>query len=227
MTEAKVVKNQSSGYGYKYSNLADLAKAGINIPKMRIKANEFGEFVEYYDPEEKIWHQGARVVAFEGKGMNAAQAYGAALTYARRYTVQMAEAVACDDDNAVEKAKPVVNNKFTPKTGTGDSTLKPTDKQLWLLKKLLGDAEKREAYLQAYQMLIADPSNNLMKIKEYILPKALPELDREELNQIISTPQGQQLVPTEETTRVTVEEPTAQQIMAEDTVPSLEEAYGQ
>lgn len=95
-----------------------------------------------------------------------------------------------------------------------------------VLKKL-EDAERREAYLQAYQMLIADPSNNLMKIKEYILPKALPELDKEELNQIISTPQNQQQVPVEETTKMTVEEPTVQQIATESTTPSLEEAYEQ
>ena len=34
--------------------------------------------------------------------MNPAQAYGAALTYARRYTVQLVQAIACDDDDALE-----------------------------------------------------------------------------------------------------------------------------
>ena len=43
--------------------------------------------------------------------------------------------------------------------------------------KKLEDAEKREMYMQAYQMLIADPTNDLTKIKEYILPKVLPDIN--------------------------------------------------
>lgn len=110
---SKVVRNKSDGYGYKYSSLADLAEADVNIPKMRIKATEFGEFVEYFDGQE--WQTGAKIVLISGKNMNEAQAYGAALTYARRYTVQMAEMVACDDDDRVEEAKPVAGK---PKTDT-------------------------------------------------------------------------------------------------------------
>ena len=91
--------------------------------------------------------------------------------------------------------------------------------------KKLEDAEKREAYIQAYQMLIADPTNNLQKIKEYILPKALPELDKEELNQII-TQAPNQIMPAEETVRMTVQEPNVQQLATETETPSLEEAYG-
>lgn len=138
MADAKIVKNQSSGYGYKYSSLADLHRAGVTIPKMRIKADEYGEFIEYFDEKDGKWYQGARIVLFEAKGMNKAQAYGAALTYARRYTVQMAEKVACDDDDAVEKAKPVSSSKSSINQGNS----MPTSKQLGFLKKLLGDAGK-------------------------------------------------------------------------------------
>ena len=141
MADAKIVKNQSSGYGYKYSNLADLHRAGVNIPKMRVKADEFGEFIEYYDEAEKAWQQGARIVLIESKQMNTAQAYGAALTYARRYTVQMAEKVACDDDDAIEAEKPMQSNK---KTQTFVSNGKPTEKQLGFLKKLLKEAGKTD-----------------------------------------------------------------------------------
>lgn len=140
MADAKIVKNQSSGYGYKYSNLADLHRAGVNIPKMRVKADDFGEFIEYYDETEKSWQQGARIVLIESKQMNAAQAYGAALTYARRYTVQMAERVACDDDDAIEKEKPMP----AAKAKTFASNGKPTDKQLGYLKKLLKEAGKTD-----------------------------------------------------------------------------------
>lgn len=101
---SKIIRNKSDGYGYKYSSLADLAEAGVNIPKMRIKPTEIGEYVEYFDGQE--WQMGAKVVLVQGKTMNAAQAYGASLTYARRYTVMMAEMIACDDDDQVERTKP-------------------------------------------------------------------------------------------------------------------------
>ena len=51
------------------------------------------------------WHQGAPLIVPEMKGMNAAQAMGSALTYARRYTAQMALGLACDDDAKLEKTK--------------------------------------------------------------------------------------------------------------------------
>lgn len=104
-----VVKNQSNGYGYKYNNLADLDRAGISIPKMRVKPTEFGEFVEYLD-EKGEWQTGAKVVEFEMKGCNKAQSYGASLSYARRYTTMLANSVACDDDDAIETHKPTSAN---------------------------------------------------------------------------------------------------------------------
>lgn len=138
-SNAKIVANKSTGYGYKYSNLADLARDGVNIPKMRIKPTENGDFIEYYDEVTKEWQLGARIVLFESKGMNAAQTYGAALTYARRYTVQMAESVACDDDDAVEKAKPI-----RQPSGTNQAFSRASQKQLDYLKNLLQKAGKTE-----------------------------------------------------------------------------------
>lgn len=102
---AKIVQNKSKAYGYNYSSLSDLAKADIEIPVMRTTVNEFGEFVEWLD-DKGNWQQGARVIQMEMKGMNAAQAYGSALTYARRYTVQMAKQIVCDDDKALETQSP-------------------------------------------------------------------------------------------------------------------------
>lgn len=92
--------------------------------------------------------------------------------------------------------------------------------------KKLEDAEKRDAYLNAYQMLIADPSNNLAKIKEYVLPKALPEINREELKQMTEqVPAMEQPaeMPMEETIREDITLP--EEPMIEEQ-PSLEEAYG-
>ena len=92
--------------------------------------------------------------------------------------------------------------------------------------KKLEDAEKRDAYLNAYQMLIADPSNNLAKIKEYVLPKALPEINREELKQMTEQAPAMEQpeeVPMEETIREDITLP--EEPMIEEQ-PSLEEAYG-
>ena len=97
-----IVQNKEQAYGYKYSSLASLYDAGINIPQMRIDAT--GEFVEYLKGGE--WLRGAKIVVPEMKGMNAAQAYGSALTYARRYTVMMAESVVCTDDQLLETQAP-------------------------------------------------------------------------------------------------------------------------
>lgn len=96
----QIVKNASQGYGYSYSNLADLAKAGIEIPIMKTQRVDGDEYVFAFIDGE--WIQGAKVIEMEMKGMNAAQAYGSALTYARRYTVQLVKGIACDDDDKVE-----------------------------------------------------------------------------------------------------------------------------
>ena len=96
----QIVKNASQGYGYSYSNLADLAKAGIEIPVMKTQRVDGDEYVFALIDGE--WIQGAKVIEMEMKGMNAAQAYGSALTYARRYTVQLVKGIACDDDEKVE-----------------------------------------------------------------------------------------------------------------------------
>lgn len=96
----QIVKNASQGYGYSYSNLADLAKAGIEIPVMKTQRVDGDEYV--FALVDGEWIQGAKVIEMEMKGMNAAQAYGSALTYARRYTVQLVKGIACDDDDKVE-----------------------------------------------------------------------------------------------------------------------------
>lgn len=97
-----IVGKSSSAHNYNYTSLADLHRANIEIPKMKTMVVEGKEYVYYYDKVLCDWVQGARVVIPEMKGCNIAQAYGAALTYARRYTVQLAMSVACDDDEAVE-----------------------------------------------------------------------------------------------------------------------------
>lgn len=99
--------------------------------------------------------------------MNPAQAYGAALTYARRYTVQLVQAIACDDDDALE-AHTEEDRKNFAKANYGidfdeikkrldlisnmDSltayyreilSKKPSQKQIEALNKIFGTAKER------------------------------------------------------------------------------------
>ena len=104
MVEKQIVKSNSEAYGYNYASLADIVKQGFQIPIMETRNIDGETFMGWLD-EKNEWHQGAPLIVPEMKGMNAAQAMGSALTYARRYTAQMALGLACDDDAKLEKTK--------------------------------------------------------------------------------------------------------------------------
>jgi len=116
-----IAQNLTEGYGYNYCSLSDLVKQGYKIPIMRTKVNEFGEYIEWYDDKNKEWYQGARVETNIRlpKG-NACQNYGAALSYARRYTAFMALGLATDDDKGVED----------PETVSEDNSRKVTEARI-------------------------------------------------------------------------------------------------
>ena len=99
--KAKIVKTSSQGYNYNYASLGDIARAGYQIPLMRIKPTELGEFIEYKD-EAGEWQIGAKIVIPQMTKSNDAQMYGAAVTYARRVTAQLALGIVCSDDEKVE-----------------------------------------------------------------------------------------------------------------------------
>lgn len=119
----KLVGNKSSGYNYKYTSLGDLVLAGVELPPMRVAVlidgeqnpilDKNGNPIEYIEVERTIvnekgeiiregWIRGARIVVPSGNKMNEAQAYGSALTYARRYTALTVLGIACEDDNKIE-----------------------------------------------------------------------------------------------------------------------------
>ena len=115
----KLVGNKSSGYNYKYTSLGDLVLAGVELPPMRVAVlvdgeqtpvlDKDGNPIEYIEAEvlvengtKREWVRGARIVIPSGNKMNEAQAYGSALTYARRYTALTVLGIACDDDNKIE-----------------------------------------------------------------------------------------------------------------------------
>lgn len=152
-----IVKNESEGYGYNYASLGDIVKQGYTLPKMKTATDEGCEYVFYFDVELNEWIRGARLVVPENKGMNKAQLYGSALTYARRYTALMALQLACADDEAIED---------TDANGESKSVPAATEKQINYILKLY-DKEVLNDIVEYYQ--VNDLSElNINQAKEVI-----------------------------------------------------------
>jgi len=134
----KIIKASSKagkagGYGFSYASLSDIVKEGHALPKMRLAVIDGRQFIEYESAGE--WLLGAEVITdFKSPGMNACQAYGSALTYARRYTAQLALGLAVDDDKNVETAGVMGRDKAS-KTYTERPA---TDKQIAMIRQMLG-----------------------------------------------------------------------------------------
>lgn len=125
---------KAGGYGFSYASLSDIVKEGHALPKMRIKVIDGRQFIEYESAGE--WLLGAEVITdFKSPGMNACQAYGSALTYARRYTAQLALGLAVDDDKNVETAGVMGRDKTQAKSHTDRPA---TDKQIAMIRQMLG-----------------------------------------------------------------------------------------
>ena len=86
----------------------------------------------------------------------------------------------------------------------------------------LEKSEKQEAYTNAFQMIIADPTNNLAEAKRIMYPKMMPELTQEEIAAIITPTHPQQPAqpqmaqPVPQMTDTAVQDMTAQDVMQEE-----------
>ena len=58
------------------------------------------------------------------------------------------------------------------------------------IQKKYEEAQQQQAYLQAYQMIIQDPTNNLLAAKQILYKKIMPSLSEEEIEQIITPAQS-------------------------------------
>lgn len=114
----KVAKNKE-GYGYKYTDLAQIHEY-LEKNNMRyyqeIETNERNGYdyiltYRYIDGKwEEIPKRGCRVVDAVLSGIkNPAQEQGSALTYARRYSLLMAFGLATDDDDAQSLTMPSIS----------------------------------------------------------------------------------------------------------------------
>lgn len=101
------IKKESDGYGYKYTDLAQihtyLEEHDTRYYQYieRIEGDDYIFTVPIVDGEELPPRRGCRVVqaSLSGKS-NPAQEQGSALTYARRYSLLMAFGLATTDDDA-------------------------------------------------------------------------------------------------------------------------------
>lgn len=118
---SNVVKKNKDGYGYKYTDLAEIHNY-LEENDMRyyqtIETNETNGFdyimtYRYINGEwEEKPKRGCKVVDATLSGIkNPAQEQGSALTYARRYSLLMAFGLATDDDDAQSLSRPIINNK--------------------------------------------------------------------------------------------------------------------
>lgn len=78
----------------------------------------------------------------------------------------------------------------------------------------LEKSEKQEAYTNAYQMIIADPTNNLTEAKRIMYPKMMPDLTQEEIQAIITPQQPAQPPMAQPTPQMA--DMAAQDMMAQD-----------
>ncbi len=139
--KSQAIKATSKGGGgrFKYASMADIVAAGYTIPKTRVQpyfdaaGKLAAQFCEYYDATIKVWMTGAQVVMPEADNLGTkSQQYGAALSYARRYTIYMALGLVTDDDDKMERENA---GKLAPRR---QSARPASEKQRAYLKDLAG-----------------------------------------------------------------------------------------
>ena len=109
------IAKKPEGYGYKYTELADINKYceenGIRYYQ-EIETSEINQkdyIVTYVTKDEKTTkHRGCQVVDAVLQGIkNPVQEYGSSLTYCRRYSLLMALGLATEDDDGAKCGKRV------------------------------------------------------------------------------------------------------------------------
>lgn len=132
------VSKNKNGYGYKYTDLAQIHEylESINARYLQqIKRIENDDYVMtkrcFNDIWEDEWLQGAKIVDAVLNGIkNPAQEQGSALTYARRYSLLMAFGLATEDDDAQSLGKQKTNEQQK------QTNSKATEKQIATIKNL-------------------------------------------------------------------------------------------
>lgn len=117
------IAKKTEGYGYKYTELADINKYCENngirywqeIETCEINQKDY--IITYIDSNAKVEkHRGCQIVQATLQGIkNPVQEYGSSLTYCRRYSLLMALGLATEDDDGAsltEIKDPTSNDAF-------------------------------------------------------------------------------------------------------------------
>lgn len=141
------LKKKSDGYGYKYTELAEIHNY-LEQNDMRyiqqIKRIENDDYVMtkrcFGDKWEEEWLQGCKVVDATLQGIkNPAQEQGSALTYARRYSLLMAFGLATEDDDAQS-----LSRKKEQKKETETKVIQATEDQLKIIITRLNESQIKQ-----------------------------------------------------------------------------------
>ena len=101
------IAKKTEGYGYKYTELADINKYceenGIRYWQ-EVETSEINQkdyIITYIEKEDKVEkHRGCQIVQATLQGIkNPVQEYGSSLTYCRRYSLLMSLGLATEDDD--------------------------------------------------------------------------------------------------------------------------------
>ena len=159
------VSKNKKGYGYKYTDLAQIHEylESINAKYIQIIKRIEGEDYIFtkrcFDNKwEDEWLQGSKVVDAVLSGIkNPAQEQGSALTYARRYSLLMAFGLATEDDDT----QSLTQKKETKKV------ILATPEQLKLIKNLDIDLVAMLDYykIQKLEELSLEQANQIIKLK--------------------------------------------------------------
>ena len=115
-TKKNTIKKNKEGYGYKYTELAEINKYclenGITYYQ-EIETNELNlkDYIITYVTEngETTKHKGCQIVDAVLSGIkNPVQEYGSSLTYCRRYSLLLALGLATEDNDAQDLTMPSI-----------------------------------------------------------------------------------------------------------------------
>ena len=197
-----ILNKNSEGYGYKYTDIAEIHKYleenGMKYYQ-EIQTSEINgfDYIMTYRFINGEWEEkpkrGCKVVDATLQGIkNPAQEQGSALTYARRYSLLMAFGLATDDDDAQSLTSNLIKTKedaekmvvnFGKYNGKTLKEIKETNESY--LEFILGYEKASDSLKNACSMLVEqheDINLELIKLKEkaerLIIEK---NVDREEI----------------------------------------------
>lgn len=168
------IAKKTEGYGYKYTELADINKyceENDITYYQEVETNEINQkdyIITYLQKGEEIEkHRGCQIVEAKLSGINnPVQAYGSSLTYCRRYSLLMALGLATEDDDGASLSEPTAEE-------AANYTFKGGKHEGWTLKKVVEEDTKFLKWL-----LNNSKDERLLKMIE-ILTGEVPKTDDE------------------------------------------------